>query len=268
MFELFEHGFMVRAMIAGTLIGSILALLSSVIVLKKLSFMGVGVSHSAFGGIAIGALLGFNLTLSALVFSVAIALLISWLSRRRNIHEDVSVGVIFAASMATGVVCLGLMESTSIDLFSYLFGSILAVSRQDLIIAGVAFVVVVLSFIILFKEFFVFSFDEEWARVTGVNVDRLRDFLLVLIAVTVVVSIKLLGIVLVSALLVIPGAVGAMLSKNYLHHHVISLVTALSSVWVGLYLSYTFDLASGATIVLSGAAIFFIATIGASTAKR
>ena len=264
---MFEYEFMTRAFIAGTLIGSILAMLSSVVVLKKLSFMGVGVSHSAFGGIAIGALLGVDLTLSALLFSVSIALFISWLSRRGGVNEDISVGVVFAASMAIGVACIGLMEESSIDLFSYLFGSILAVSEKDLWVAGIAFVIVALSFAILFKEFFVFSFDEEWARVSGVNVDRLHDYLLILIAVTVVVSIKLLGIVLVSALLVIPGAVGVLLTRNYLHHHFISLATALVSVWGGLYLSYRFDIASGATIVLTGSFIFFVAAISRA-AKR
>jgi len=229
--------------------------------LKRLSFMGVGVSHSAFGGIALGAFLGINLTISALIFSVVVALAIGWFSRRGGVHEDVSTGVVFAASMAFGVVMLGLMKGSSIDLFSYLFGSILAVTETDLIVAGAAFVVVTGIFIYLRKEFLVYCFDEEWARVSGVNVERLQDLLLIMIAVTVVVSIKLLGIVLVSALLVIPGAIGYMLAGAYKNQYLISIASALVSVLSGLVFSYHFDVASGASIILAASFLFLLTSL-------
>jgi len=261
MVEMFSHGFMIRAALGGVIVGTLLATLSVIVVTKKLSFMGVGVSHSAFGGLAIGALLGVNLTYSALVFSAMVALAIGWLARRGRIHEDVSVGIVFAASMAIGVVCLGLMEGYTIDLFSYLFGSILAVSWGDIAVAGVVFVITIGVIGALFKEFLVYCFDEEWAKVSGINVDRLQDLLLLLIAVTVVVSIKLLGVVLVSALLVIPGAVGFLLAQSYKQQYLYSILTALVSVWAGLALSYRFDVASGATIVLSASTIFLVAAL-------
>jgi zinc transport system permease protein len=259
--EMLSHEFMVRAFIAGILVGTLLASLSVIVALKKLSFMGAGISHSAFGGIAIGALLGVDLTYSALVFSVTIALLIGWLSRRGRIHEDISVGVVFAASMAVGVVCLGLMRGYSIDLFSYLFGSILAVSQEDLMLAGVALAGATALMVYFYKEFQVYCFDEEWARVSGVNVDRLQDVLLTLIAAAVVVSIKLLGALLVSALLVIPGAVAYQLAGNYRVQFPIAITCSLFSVILGLTLSYRFDIASGAAIALSASGLFLISTI-------
>jgi zinc transport system permease protein len=261
MVEMLTHGFMVRAFTAGILIGALLATLSVIVALKRLSFMGAGISHSAFGGIAIGALLGVDLTRSALVFCVMIALGIGWLSRRGKIHEDISVGVVLAASMAVGVVCLGLMKGYSLDLFSYLFGSILAVSEDDLSLAAGALAITAALMTILYKEFQVYCFDEEWARVCGVNVDRLQDILLTLIAAAVVVSIKLLGALLVSALLVIPGAVAYQLAGNYRAQFPIAIACSLVSVIAGLTLSYRFDVASGAAIALSASGIFLISTI-------
>lgn len=261
MLEMLSHEFMARAFIAGMLIGALLAGLSVIIALKKLSFMGAGISHSAFGGIAIGALLGVDLTYSALVFSVTIALLIGWLSRRGRIHEDISVGVVFAASMAIGVVCLGVMRGYSIDLFSYLFGSILSVSREDLYLAAGAMAATAALMAYFYKEFQVYCFDEEWARVCGVNVERLQDLLLTLIAAAIVVSIKLLGALLVSALLVIPGAVAYQLAGNYRVQFPIAVVCSLASVILGLTLSYRFDIASGAAIALSASGIFLVSTV-------
>jgi len=261
MVEMLSHEFMARAFIAGILIGTLLATLSVIVALKKLSFMGAGISHSAFGGIAIGALLGVDLTYSALVFSVTIALLIGWLSRRGRIHEDISVGVVFAASMAVGVVCLGLMRGYSIDLFSYLFGSILSVSQEDLFLAAGALAVTAALMTYFYKEFQVYCFDEEWARVCGVNVDRLQDVLLTLIAAAVVVSIKLLGALLVSALLVIPGAVAYQLAGNYRVQFPIAIACSLVSVILGLTLSYRFDIASGAAIALSASGFFLVSTL-------
>ncbi|VAX22540.1 Zinc ABC transporter, permease protein ZnuB [hydrothermal vent metagenome] len=261
MLEMFSYGFMVRALMAGVLVGTLLAILSVPVNLKRLSFMGVGVSHSAFGGIAIGAFLGINLTLSALVFSVAVALAIGWFSRRGGVHEDVSTGVVFATSMALGVLFLGFMQGSGIDLFSYLFGSILAVTETDLVMAGIAFLIVTSLFFYLRKEFLVYCFDEEWARVSGVNVERLQDLLHVMIAITIVVSIKLLGIVLVSALLVIPGAIGYMLAHAYKTQYIISIAVALISVLLGLVLSYSFDVASGASIILTASFLFLLSSI-------
>lgn len=260
--EILEHGFMIRALAAGLIVGTLCAALSVIIVLKRLSFAGVGVSHSAFGGLALGALFGVNLEAAAFAFSAAVALVTSWMIRRGGVSEDVSVGIIFATSMAIGVAALGLMEGYSIDLFSYLFGSILAVSPRDLWLAGGALVIGLAAFLALFNRLIAYCFDEEWARVSGVNVDRLEDALMILVAMTVVISIKLLGIVLVSALLVIPGATGYALARHYRGMMAISIASALLAVTAGLVISYYLDIASGAAIVLSSAALFLFASLG------
>jgi len=262
--EMLSHGFMQRALAAGLLIGGLCALVSVFVALKRLSFIGAGISHSAFGGMAIGALFGVDITLSAAVYCTAVALLIGWLSRKGGVHEDVSIGVVFATSMALGVAALGLAPGYTVDLFSYLFGSILAVSNQDVALAAAALIVVSSLVAILFKELLAYCFDEEWARVRGINTRLIQDTLLVLLALTVVVSIKLLGIILVSALLVIPGAIGQALAANYRGQIVISILSALFSTAAGLTISYRWDIASGAAIALVSAALFAMAAVAPS----
>jgi len=256
MIEMMSHGFMQRALAAGLIIGALCAMVSVFVVLKRLSFIGSGISHSAFGGMALGALLGVNPTLSAMLYCVAVALLIGWLSRGGGVSEDVGIGVVFASSMAIGVVALGYTEGYTVDLFSYLFGSILAVSQGDVILAGITLVVVSSVVFLLFKELLAYCFDEEWARVRGINTRLIQDMLLVLLAVTVVVSIKLLGIILVSALLVIPGAIGRGMAENYRGQMAVSVLSALVSMMAGLFISYRFDIASGAAVTLMAALLF------------
>ena len=259
MVDMLSHGFMQRALVAGLIVGTLCAVVSVFVVLKKLSFIGAGISHSAFGGMALGALFGVNLTFSAMAFCVGVALLIGWLSRRGGVSEDVGIGVVFSSSMAMGVVALGFSGDYTVDLFSYLFGSILAVSNSDVALAGGTLAVALVVVVALFKELLAYCFDEEWAMVRGINTRLIQDILMVLLAVTVVVSIKLLGIILVSALLVIPGAVGRVLSENYRGQMALSLAVAQVSTVAGLYISYRFDVASGASVALVAAFCFFAA---------
>jgi len=263
MIEMMSHGFMQRALAAGLMIGALCALVSVFVVLKRLSFIGSGISHSAFGGMALGALFGVNPTLSAMVYCVGVALLIGWLSRGGGVSEDVGIGVVFASSMAIGVVALGYTEGYTVDLFSYLFGSILAVSGADVILAALTLAGVSGLVFILFKELLAYCFDEEWARVRGINTRLIQDTLLTLLAVTVVMSIKLLGIILVSALLVIPGAIGRGVAENYRGQIAVSVLSALVSMITGLMLSYRFDIASGAAVTLVAAFLFILSvTLG------
>jgi len=260
MLEMFDHTFMIRALLGGAIIGSLLATLSVVVVHKNLSFMGAGIAHSAFGGVALGLLVGVDPRLSSLLYCVGVALSTGWFSRKGGVKEEVSVGILFAASMALGVICLGLSRG-GVDLASFLFGSILALSPLDLWLAAIAALVVGSLFLFYYKEYFAYCFDEEWAQVCGVNTSRLSNYLLVMIAVAVVVSIKLLGIVLVSALLVIPGAVATLISKSYHRQFFVAIGTALISVFCGLQISFSANLASGATIVLSATTLFIAAAL-------
>jgi ABC-type Mn2+/Zn2+ transport system permease subunit len=268
MIELLTLGFMQRALAAGVMVSLICSLLSFFIVLKRLSFIGVGVSHSAFGGVALGFLLGINPTLTAMVFAVATALAISHLKHHQRVQEDVAIGIFFSAAMSLGVIFVGLSRGYTVDLFGYLFGSILAVTSQDLWVIGTVSIIVISLVLLLFRYLLFISFDEEMARVSGLPVTMLNDLLLVCIAITVIVSIKIVGIILVSALLVIPGAASYQLTKNYRSMLIGSLVVGFGSSLVGLLLSYRLDLASGATIVIVATAIFFVSAVLSPRRRR
>ncbi|MBM3300549.1 MAG: metal ABC transporter permease, partial [Deltaproteobacteria bacterium] len=222
-------------------------------------FAGEGIAHAAFGGVAIGILAGINTMLAAGAFCVLVALGIGWFSRKGRIHEDTVIGILFSASMALGVVLIAAAHAYNVDLMSYLFGSILALDWNDVIILAVVSTLAVAFAVLFFKELLFTVFDEETATASGIPVSFAYYGLLVAIALIIVVSIKLIGIILVSALLVIPGAAGMQLAKNYKGVMAISVICAICSVVLGLTFSFKYDIASGASIVLVLFGLFIIA---------
>ena len=268
MTDVLSYAFMQRALIAAVLVGIVCSVIGTYVVLKRLAFIGAGISHSAFGGVALGYLLGLSPVGVAIPFSLATAMAIGWVSRKGKIPEDTAIGIFFASTMALGVLFIGLREGYNVDLFGYLFGSILAVSVSDIwLILGLGLGVIAVV-ILLFKEFFFMSFDEEMATVSGLPVQGLYFVLLGLMALTVIISIKLVGIILVQALLVIPAAAAYQLTRNFIRMMLISVLIGLISGVLGLFLSYWCDLASGATIVLTAAAIFFICFLFSPRRRR
>jgi ABC-type Mn2+/Zn2+ transport system permease subunit len=244
------YGFAQRALIGGVIVALACSLISFFVVVRRLAFVGMGISHAAFGGVAIGLVAGIDPVLSAGGFCAAVALGIGWFSRKGRIHEDTVIGILFATAMALGVLLVRLAGAYNLDLMSYLFGSILALSWTDVVIIAVLSVLAAAFIVLFFKELLFISFDEETATASGLPVRFAYYGLLVTMALTIVVSIKLVGIILVSALLVIPGAAGAQISRNYRGVLVAAVVIGVTSVVLGLYLSFWYDVASGATIVL------------------
>lgn len=258
MIDILGYPFMQRALIAAVLVGIVCSVVGTYVVLKRLAFIGAGISHSAFGGVALGYLVGLSPIGVAIPFSLATAMAIGWVSRKGKMPEDTAIGIFFASAMALGVLFIGLREGYNVDLFGYLFGSILAVSVSDIwLILGLGLGVIAVV-LLLFKEFFFLSFDEEMAAVSGLPTRTLYFVLLALMALTVIVSIKIVGIILVEALLVIPAAAAYQLTRNFVRMMLISVLIGLVSGVLGLFLSYWWDLASGATIVLTAAVIFFV----------
>lgn len=258
MIDLLGYAFMQRALIAAVLVGVVCSVIGTYVVLKKMAFIGAGISHSAFGGVALGYLLGLSPIGVAIPFSLGTAMAIGWVSRKGKMPEDTAIGIFFASAMALGVVFIGLREGYNVDLFGYLFGSILAVSMSDIwLILGLGLGVIAVV-LLLFKEFFFMSFDEEMAAVSGLPTRTLYFVLLGLMALTVIISIKIVGIILVQALLVIPAAAAYQLTRNFVRMMLLAVLFGVGSGVLGLFLSYWLDLASGATIVLTAAVIFFI----------
>ena len=262
--DLFGFGFAQRALAAGLLLSILAALVGFFVVLRRMAFVAVGISHAALGGVALGVLLGQSPTLWAVVFSVAVALGMAALGRR-GMAEDTAMGVFFPAAMAFGVVVIGLSKSWQRDLLAYLFGNILAVQAADLwLLGGVTLVVVVVT-ALFFKELLFISFDEESAHAAGVPVAPLRALLLVLTAVTVVVAIKVVGTVLVSAMLVIPAAAATQVTRRWQPMLLVAGAVSAGSLLAGLLVSFTapkgLNVPVGAAAVLISAAVFGLATL-------
>jgi ABC-type Mn2+/Zn2+ transport system permease subunit len=256
--EMLSLPFFQHALVGGLLIVIMLSFLSFFVVLRRISFIGVGISHSALGGVALGIVLGLNITLTASVFCAGIALLIGFISRRGHVREDAAIGITFSGTMALGITLIALSGSYTSSISSYLFGSILSITRSDIYVIALYCASIVILLGVFFKQLLNVSFDEEVAMATGAPVGFLHNLLLVLIALAIVASIKLVGIVLVAALLVLPAATAYQIAQTYRKVLALSIILGIVSLVAGLALSYGFDLPSGATIVLCACLIFFV----------
>lgn len=250
MIELLGLGFFQRALLAGVMLSVLCGLLSVFVILRRMAFIGVGISHSAFGGVALGFLLGLDPLWTGVAFSVLVALLIEWAQSRGRIDEDAAIGIFFAASMALGVIFLQLSRTYNVDVFAFLFGNILAIGETQIWQILLVTVGVLALMAAFFKEMVFLSFDEEMAWVSGVPVTALRCLFLVLLALVVIVSIYLVGIILVSALLVIPGAIARNLTQHIRSMVGVSMGAAVGATVGGLLFSCQVDWPSGATVVV------------------
>lgn len=248
---------MLRAFLAVAMVGLLCSVLSFFVVLNGLSFMGAGISHALLGGLAVGIIAGVNPLYTGGIFGIALALLVGCISQRSSMHEDTVIGILFVCGMALGVMLLSLQEGYFPELFSLLFGNVLAVTAADLRFLGAVMLIVLLFVFVFFKELLALSFDPELARANGLPVTLLYFSLLAAIALTIVSSVVVVGVVLASALLVLPAATGFRLSKNYHNMLTLGIAAGVGSSLAGLLISYNLNIPPGATIVLCAALIFF-----------
>jgi len=252
---------MQRALVASVIIGAVCAVIGVYVVLRGLAFIGAGIAHASFGGVALGFLLGINPLATAVIFCLATALGIAFVTKQGEVKEDTAIGIFFASTMAFGVLLIGLMKGYNVDLFGYLFGSILAVTPTDLWMSGLLGIAVLSTVSLFYKELLFITFDPETAEAVGLPVTRLYFLLVGLIALTVVLSIKVVGIVLVSALLVTPAAAAYQWTDDFRKMMWLSMAIGVGTTVSGLFLSYWLNTASGATIVLLSTAVFFASTL-------
>lgn len=259
--EVLQLPFMQRALGAGVLVGLLASYYGVFVVQRQLSFLGVGLSHAAFGGVALGLLIGVNPLWTALPFTIVVALCITWVTQQATISGDTAIGVFFALSLALGIVLLSFKQSYTADAFTYLFGSILAVRPTDLwIMAGIA--LLTLLTLPLWGRWAYATFDRDLARADGVPVRQDDYVLAALLAVTIVAAVKLVGIVLAAAFLVIPAAAARRFTKTFSFMTVLSMAVGGVTAVAGLAVSYLLDVPSGATIILVQAVVFFVAFLG------
>ncbi|MBO7393839.1 MAG: metal ABC transporter permease [Abditibacteriota bacterium] len=261
MIEMFAYGYMQRALAASVIIGGLCALIGVYVVLKGLSFMGAGIAHASFAGAAIGLVSGVNPVFSATVFCVLVGWAIGVTTKLTKVKPDTAVGIFFSSAMALGILILGLCPEYRTDPFGYLFGSILTVTASDLT-ATVILAAVVLALLAFFAKELLFTvFDENGARVSGINANGFFLLLVTLIALTVVVSLKVVGSVLVAALIVTPAAAAQKLTRSFKKMCALSVSVGIISSVGGLIISYCLRIASGAAIVMLSAVIFFLCAL-------
>jgi len=258
MLEALQYEFMRNALMAGVLAAVACGIIGVYVVVKKVVFISGGIAHASFGGIGLGYFLGINPIVGALFFSLASGLAIGGITRKTRLPEDTAIGILWAMGMALGVLFIYLTPGYAPDLMSYLFGSILTVPFSDVLLM-VALVAVIIGIVAaLYKEYLILCFDEEYAVVAGMPVERLYLLLLAMIALTVVVLIQVVGMILVIALLTFPAAMARQFTHNMKTMMVLSVLFGLLFTLGGLWLSYMLKLPSGATIVLFGGTVLAV----------
>jgi ABC-type Mn2+/Zn2+ transport system permease subunit len=257
--EPFVYGFMQRALVASVIVGVVCAVMGCYIVLRSMAFLGDALAHAILPGVAVAYLVGANLLAGALVAGLVVAVGISYVTRAGTIKEDTAIGIFFAAALALGVVLISTMRSYAADLTHVLFGNVLGVTAADLWITGGLGAGVLLVVVLLYKRLLVVSFDPILGRTLGLNIHGLRTGLFLMLAVTIVVSLRTVGVALVAAMLVTPPAAAYLLTRRLPVMMGVSAAIGVISAVVGLYASYYLDVSSGGAIVLVATAIFVAA---------
>ena len=250
------YEFMQRGFLASLMVGVLCAIVGCYVVLRSMAFMGDAMAHAILPGIAIAYLLKGDVLIGALVAAVIVALGIGFLSRQGTIKEDTAIGILFAAALSLGVALISTIKTYALDLTHILFGNVLGVSINDLWLTAILGFVVLATILFLYKEFLIISFDPVLAATMRLPAERLRILMLILLALTIVVSLQTVGVGLVAAMLVTPGATAYLLTRRLpMMMIVAALIGAFSSI-AGLYVSFYINVASGAAVVLIASLIF------------
>ncbi len=252
------YGFMQRGLLASLMVGILCAVVGCYVVLRSMSFLGDALAHAILPGVAIAYLVNGNLVVGALVAAVIVALAIGFFTRQGTVKEDTAIGILFAAALSLGVALISTIKTYAVDLTHILFGNVLGVSSGDLALIAVLGVGVLLIVVLLYKELLVISFDPVLASTLRLPVEALRNLMLVLLALTIVVSLQTVGVGLVSAMLVTPAAAAYLLTRRLPTMMVVSAVIGALSSLAGLYVSFYIKVASGAAVVLVATAIFLV----------
>ncbi len=253
MLEVLHYEFIQNAIIAGILVSFASGIIGSLIVVNRMVFLTGGIAHTSYGGIGIAIYFGLPIFFGATIFAISSALLLAFLTLKRKDNIDTLIGLIWAVGMAIGIIFIDLSDGYSVDLMSYLFGSILAVSSNDLIYISILLAIIIISIVLFYREILAVSYDIEYASLRGINIRFFYSLILVLSALTVVIAIKIVGLILVIALLTIPVYIAQSLANSLGVMMIISAILSSIFTLMGLFVSYQYNLSSGATIILVSA---------------
>ncbi len=253
MLEILSFEFMQNAIVAGLLVSIASGIIGSLIVVNRMVFLAGGIAHTSYGGIGLAVYFGLPIFLGASLFAVGAAILMAAVTLNQRDKTDTFIGLIWAVGMAVGIVFVDMTPGYNVDLMSYLFGSILAVSNADIWYMSALLVVIVAIVAIFYRQILAVSYDSEYAKLRGVDVRFFYTLILVMSALTVVIAIKIVGLILVIALLTIPVYIGEKLSSSLATMMAMSGILSTIFTFLGLFLSYSYDITSGASIILVSA---------------
>ncbi|GBE06434.1 MAG TPA: metal ABC transporter permease [Nitrospirae bacterium] len=256
--DLLSYPFMQRALLAAVMVGILCPFIGNFVVMRKMAFFSSAISHSAFAGIALGALLGIDFSFSSVALSILIALFIAFLAERTTLSHDTIIGIAFSGIIAAGMLIMGFLKGYRAALFSYLFGDILAVNRSDLLLIFAVSAMTIVITLTFLKAFLQITFYRDLAKVEGINVRLFEYLMFLIIALVVTVSLKIVGIILVTSMLIIPAAAAKNLASSMRGLFSLSCAFGVISGVTGLIGSFYLNTASGPTIVLVSIGIFFL----------
>ncbi|OFX86580.1 MAG: hypothetical protein A2W99_15710 [Bacteroidetes bacterium GWF2_33_16] len=259
--DLLQYNFVVNALLAAIFASISCGIIGTYIVTRRMVFLSGGITHASFGGIGIGYFLGFNPILSAAVFSIFSALGIEFLSKQTEIREDSAIGILWSFGMAIGIIFITITPGYVPNLMTYLFGSILTVSRLDIWLMFALNLLIIFLFVAFYRLILFVSYDQEYARTHKISVNLINYLLISLVALTIVLNIKVVGIIMVISLLTIPQSISNIFTKNFRNIIISSVVISFVGVFTGLVFSYKLNIPSGASIIFSLVIYFVIAKI-------
>jgi manganese/iron transport system permease protein/iron/zinc/copper transport system permease protein len=264
--EPFEFGFFRRGMLVAVVAGALCGLIGVFVVLRNMSYIGHGLSHAVFGGAAVAAVLGFSFFIGAGLWGLASGLLIGWVARRRVIGADAAIGVVTTASFALGLALQARYGQASRSIEAVLFGNVLGVFRGDIVAVVLVALASVVVIVVLYRRLLFVTFDPEVAGVSGVNVAVMEGVLMVLLSATILVTVRVIGVLLISALLVLPAVCARMITSSFQRMLWVSPLLGALFGGIGMYVSWYADVPSGAVIILTGTVVFAVvyATLGYS----
>jgi len=272
MLELFRYDFFIHALLASFLTAVTCGVIGTYIVARRIVFISGGISHTSFGGIGIGYYLGINPILCAAAFSILSALGVESLSKRSDLREDSLIGMMWSLGMAVGIIFIFLTPGYAANLMSYLFGDILTVTRMDIYLMAGLTIIISGVFFLFYKEILFLSFDREFAQTQRIPVSFISSLLISLVALTIVINIRIVGIILVISMLTIPQASANLISQNFKTIIFYSIAFAFLSSIMGLIASYIINIPSGASIIFSEAIIYWtlkgVVSLGHRIKKR
>ena len=265
--EPFEFGFFVRAIIAAFLVGGLCAFMGTYIVLRSMSYIGHGLAHAIFGGAVVSSAMSFNFFVGATLWGFLSALLIAWTTRKNPIGSDAAIGIVTTASFALGIAIISRKHGFTHDFEAALWGSVLAVERADIIAIAVVSVAVAVVFFFAYKMFLFNTFDSDVARFYGIPTAWMDALFALMLAGTVVVSMRVLGVTMIAAAVVIAPIVARLLTNSFVKMTVLSTLIGIMCSVAGIYMSYFINVSSGASVVLLSAVVF-VAALGWARIRR